>query len=92
MYYSLEYRHTLVWNPLRRFTLNGRLDVDWIQLVGFTELGRVAPEWKIDTLHQDMKWSIGAGARCMVNNIIVRADLGISPEDAIVQMFIGHPF
>ena len=92
VYYCLEYRHTLDWNPLKKFTLGGRLDVDWIQLVGFSELGRVAQEWKIDTLHKDMKFSLGTGARCMVNNIIVRADLGLSKEDAIVQLFIGHPF
>jgi len=92
VYYCLEYRHTLDWNPLKKFTLGGRLDVDWIQLVGFTELGRVAQQWKIDTLHKDMKFSLGTGARCMVNNIIVRADLGLSKEDAIVQLFIGHPF
>ena len=92
VYYALEYRHTLVWNPLQQFTLQGRLDTDWIQLLGFMELGRVAPEWKIKTLHKNMKWSYGAGLRLMINNIIVRADLGVSSEDAIVQLFIGHPF
>jgi len=28
----------------------------------------------------------------MVNAIIVRADLGVSREDSLVQLFIGHPF
>jgi hypothetical protein len=88
----LEYRHTLDWNPLKRFTFNGRLDVDWLQMVGFSEVGRVAPNWNFDELHEDIKWSLGAGIRTMVNNIIVRADMGISEEDTILQLFIGQPF
>ncbi len=90
--YGVEYRHTLPWNPLEDVTLGGRLKVDWFQLVGFGELGRVAPEWKVHTLHEDMKWCLGSGARAMVNAIIVRADLGVSREDSLVQLFIGHPF
>ena len=92
IYYGLEYRHTLRWNPLENFTLKGRLDVDWIQVVAFGELGRVAPEWEIDTLHEDMKWTLGAGVRAMANNIVVRADLGVSSEEVIAQLFIGQPF
>jgi hypothetical protein len=92
IYYGLEYRHTLNWNPLKEFTFNNRLDVDWFQLVGFSEVGRVAPDWKIDDLHEDMKWSAGAGIRTMVNSLIVRADIAASDEDAILQLFIGHPF
>lgn len=92
IYYCAEYRYTLAWNPLKDFTMNGRLDVDWFQLVGFGELGRVAPVWKADTLHRDMKWSFGGGLRMMVNSIVLRADLGISAEDYITQLFIGQPF
>jgi outer membrane protein assembly factor BamA len=92
IYYGLEYRHTLAWNPLKDFTLNKRLDVDWFQLVGFSELGRVAPNWSFDELHSDMKWSLGAGIRTMVNSIVLRADLATSEEDIFVQLFIGQPF
>ena len=92
VYYGAEYRHTLGWNPLKEITLGGRLDMDWLQLVAFGELGRVAAEWDLGTLHSHMKWSTGAGLRAMVNHLVVRADLGISEEDAIVQLFIGHPF
>jgi hypothetical protein len=92
IYYCAEYRYTLAWNPLKNFTMNGRLDVDWFQLVGFAELGRVAPAWSPDILHTDMKWCLGAGLRTEVNLIIIRADLGISKETSIVQLFIGHPF
>ena len=66
--------------------------VDWFQVAAFGELGRVAPEWEIDTLHEDMKWTLGAGVRAMANNVVVRADLGVSSEEVMVQMFIGQPF
>ncbi len=92
IYYGIEYRHTLNWNPLKSITLKGRLDVDWFQLVGFSEIGRVAPTWSLSGLHKDMKWSLGAGVRTMVNNLIIRADLAASEEDAILQLFIGQPF
>ena len=92
IYYGLEYRHMLSWNPLKDFTLKGRLDVDWFQLVGFGELGRVAPEWKFDELHKDMKWSAGVGLRSYINNLIVRLDVAKSEEDVIAQLFIGQPW
>lgn len=92
IYYALEYRHTLNWNPLEAITLKGHLDVDWIQLVGFAELGRVAPNWNFEELHSSMKWSSGIGVRVRANNIILRADFAASEEDFISQFFIGQPF
>jgi hypothetical protein len=82
----------LSWNPLKDFTLKGRLDVDWFQFVGFGELGRVAPEWDFDELHEDMKWSAGVGLRSYINNLIVRFDVATSDEDVIAQLFIGQPW
>jgi hypothetical protein len=92
IYYGVEYRHMLSWNPLKDFTLKGKLDVDWFQLVGFGELGRVAPEWDFDELHKDMKWSAGVGLRSYINNLIVRLDVAKSDEDVIAQLFIGQPW
>ncbi len=92
IYYGAEYRHIPNWNPLKDITLGNRLNVDWLQLVGFVELGRVAPAWNIETLHEDMKWNAGAGIRVLANNVIVRIDLAGSEEEALAQVFIGHPF
>ena len=39
-----------------------------------------------------MKWSAGLGLRGLVNNLVVRADLGFSDEGGEVQMMISHPF
>jgi len=92
IYYSAEYRHTLNWNPFKNFTLKGRMDVDWFQVTAFTELGRVSSHWGTQELYEDLKWTVGGGIRTMVNNIVIRADLVISEEGSIVQLFIGHPF
>lgn len=91
--YGVEYRsYTLPWNPLEDVTWAAGPRWDWFQLVGFGELGRVAPEWKVHTLHEDMKWCLGSGARAMVNAIIVRADLGVSREDSPRSALHSHPF
>jgi hypothetical protein len=92
IYYGLEYRHTLQWNPLKAITMGGKLDVDWLQLVGFGELGRVAPEWDFDELHQDMKYSAGVGLRVMLNHVIIRVDVAKSSEEVIAQLFVGQPW
>ncbi len=92
IYYGLEYRHMLAWNPLEKYTWNGKLDVDWVQLVGLGEVGRVASEWALEELHKDMKWSVGVGLRAMVNHLILRLDIAVSEEDAVAQLFIGQPW
>ena len=88
----MEYRHTFEWNPLQNFTLDNRLDVNWIQQVEFYELGRVAPDSNFNELHSNMKWSLGVGVRAMANNIILRADIVASREDTFSQLFFVHPF
>lgn len=92
IYYAAEYRHIRSRNPLRKFTFKNRLDIDWVQYVAFAELGRVAPKWRLDDLHSDMRWSVGAGVRAMVNHIIVRLDYAFSDEASSGQLFIGQPF
>ena len=56
------------------------------------ELGRVAEHWNVAELHQDMKWSAGAGLRLFVNQLLVRVDVGFSQEGHEVQMMVSHPF
>jgi hypothetical protein len=63
-----------------------------LQFVGFAELGRVSPEWHLETMHDDMKWDAGVGIRAWINNILTRVDIGYSSEGAGVQVTIGHPF
>ena len=90
--YTLEYRYLLDWNPLKDVTMKGKLDVAWFQVVPFVEVGRVAPTWDLKTLHESMKVDGGVGIRTMINNIVVRIDLGMGDEGFATQMFISHPF
>jgi hypothetical protein len=93
IYYGAELRLIPRWNPLGEIGWLKRLArIDWIQLVGFAEAGRVAPHWNLSELHSDMKWSAGLGLRAFVNGLIVRADVGVSREGGEVQMMVSHPF
>ena len=93
IYSGVELRLIPRWNPLGEIDWLRRLArVDWIQLVGFAEAGRVAPHWNLSDLHTDMKWSAGLGLRAFVNGLVVRADVGFSREGGEVQMMVSHPF
>ena len=91
--YSAELRLTPEWNPFPRWTsLQDRVAVQWLQLAAFVEFGRVAPEWELDTLHEDMNWSVGAGLRFFAKGLVLRLDLGVTDEGSRVQMMVGNPF
>jgi hypothetical protein len=66
--------------------------VQWLQYVAGLELGRVADEFDLATLHSEMKIGGLLGLRAMVNTLVVRADVGISDEGGAVQMTIDQPF
>lgn len=90
--YTLEYRYLLDSNPLKNVTMKGKLDVAWFELVPFVEVGRVAPAWNLQTLHESMKVDGGVGIRAMINYIVVRIDAAMGSEGFATQMFISHPF
>jgi hypothetical protein len=93
IYYSAEYRMIPRWNPLARSRwVQERFGVEWIQLVPFAELGRVAPSWDLGELHSSMKWDLGFGLRALAKGLLVRLDLAGSPEGVGVQMMVDHPF
>jgi hypothetical protein len=90
--YQLEYRHVPTDNPLARIRLLDPLQIQWIQYIGFLEVGRVAEHWNLDALHKAMKTSYGFGARAFALGLVVRADVAFSNEGTFVQMFIGQTF
>jgi hypothetical protein len=93
IYYGAEYRMIPRWNPFTSWRwLQERLGVDWIQLVPFAELGRVAPSWNVGELHSSMKWDLGFGVRALAKGVLVRVDVAGSPEGGAVQMMVEHPF
>ncbi|HQX23622.1 MAG TPA: hypothetical protein PLI00_05000 [Pseudomonadota bacterium] len=90
--YTLEYRYTTVRNLLGWIGFLDRFGIDFTQLVGFVEAGRVAPEFDLGELHEDMKFTYGAGLRASAKGLIVRADFGASDEGLQIQMFVSQPF
>ena len=93
IYYTAEMRLTPHWNPFDSFPeLQKRLGIEWIQVVPFGEIGRVADSYDLEELHTDMKWSAGIGIRAWAQGFVVRADTAFSDEGVRVQMMIGQPF
>ncbi|UCD56923.1 MAG: BamA/TamA family outer membrane protein, partial [Candidatus Hydrogenedentota bacterium] len=92
IYYAAELRLIPEWNPLAEISFLEFLEIDWIQLVPFVEVGRVARGWNISELHSDMKWDAGFGLRLMAKRLVLRADAAASEEGFGVQMMVGHPF
>jgi hypothetical protein len=93
MYYSAELRTIPKWNPFDQWpTIQEYVGVEWIQLAPFAELGRVAPEWELDSLHSDMQWCAGIGLRVWAKGLLARIDTAFSDEGVGVQMMISQPF
>lgn len=93
IYYSAEYRLIPKWNPFENWPwLQKYVGVEWIQLVPFAEIGRVAPKWNVQELHSDMKWDAGFGLRLWAKGLVVRVDAAVSEEDVGIQMMVNHPF
>ncbi len=81
------------WNPFTKMrTVQEYLGVQWLQFVPFVEIGRVAPEWDLEELHSDMKWSAGLGLRAWAKGIVVRVDTAVSDEGVGVMMMVSQPF
>ncbi|MGF1758746.1 BamA/TamA family outer membrane protein [Photobacterium sagamiensis] len=89
--YSAEMRLTTQWNP-HRWQLLRSLDVDWVQVVPFAEIGRVADSWSASELHKDMKWDLGIGFRFMMHKAVFRAEFATSEDSWSSWMMVGQPF
>ncbi|MCA0937666.1 hypothetical protein LCL85_19165 [Vibrio alginolyticus] len=92
IHYSLEYRALPDWQPLEDIPVINYYDMPWWQWVAFAELGRVADEYNIKTLHKDMKWTIGGAMRIQVEGIVVRAELAKAADEGTFRVMINQPF
>lgn len=92
IYYSVEYRVIPKSNLMRKLGFLDFVNLQWWEIATFAEIGRVAPEWDIDELHDSMKSDIGVSLRIMANNDIGRLDLVWSEDDAAAWLMYGHPF
>ncbi len=93
VYYGAELRMIPEWNFLDRIAwVQEHVGVEWIQLVGFAEAGRVAPEYDFGELHDDLRWDAGVGLRLWAKGLVGRVDVAYSDEGLAVQMMVGQPF
>lgn len=92
IYTTAEYRYTPKWNPIANVSWLQFLKLDWFQLVGFVEGGRVAEEYSLDVLFSDWKVDGGVGLRAMVAGGVVRFDVAASEEETSAWVMFGHPF
>ena len=91
LYGAAEVRVIPDFNPLTGGILRP-LEIDWIQLVAFAEVGRVAPTWSMTNWTQDLKWDAGVGFRFMARRTVVRIDTAWSEETWGMWVMVGHPF
>ena len=92
IYYSAEYRVIPKSDLLRRITFLEFANLEWWEIAVFYELGRVAPKWDFEELHDSMKHDVGLSLRVMADHDIGRLDIVWSDEDTIAWLMYGHPF
>lgn len=90
--YSAEYRVVPEWQPLGDLPVFNWYQVPWWQWVLFADVGRVADDYDLATLHQDMKWSAGAAMRFQVEGIVVRSEMAVGSEEGMFRVMINQPF
>lgn len=89
-YATAEYRTIIKYNPLRKNDLIP-VAVDWFQLVGFIEAGRVNDQYNFDLL-SDMKYDVGLSLRAMAAQLPIRLDVAYGNEGINIWAMIQHPF
>lgn len=92
IYYSTEYRTTLRWNPASEFDLLKPMEIRWLQLAYFGELGNVAPSYNPGDLHDRMKYDVGIGLRMSIKGAIARIDYARAPHNSGLWFMIGQAF
>ncbi|QIZ78122.1 BamA/TamA family outer membrane protein [Ferrimonas lipolytica] len=92
IYTTAEYRHTLKYNPADHVAWFRKIRMDWVQLVGFVEAGRVGEAYTSDELLQDLHVDYGMSVRTMLAGMVVRFDLAKSDETTNFWVMAKHPF
>lgn len=92
IYGSAEYRYTLKYNPIEDVNWLKFLKIDWFQLVGFVEAGRVGAEYTASELLKDLKYDAGFSLRFLAAGLVVRTDIAVSEEGSNTWVMVDHPF
>lgn len=92
IYGAVEYRYTLKYNPIEDINWLRFLKLDWFQLVGFAEVGRVGASYSANELLTDMKYDVGGSIRALVAGLVVRIDIAQSAEGVNAWFMVDQPF
>ncbi len=92
IYGAVEYRYTLKYNPIENIKWLKFMKLDWFQLVGYVEAGRVGAHYTTDALLKDVKTDVGFSLRALTAGVVVRADIATSDEGVSVWVMVDHPF
>lgn len=92
IYTAAEYRYTLKWNPVANIRWLNFLKMDWLQVVGFIEGGRVANEYNLSKLLSDWKVDAGVGFRGMLAGGVLRVDIAGCEEGMTTWVMFNQPF
>ncbi|WP_331283788.1 hypothetical protein [Shewanella colwelliana] len=90
--YSAEYRMQPKWQPLTTLPIFNLYHIPWWQWTLFAETGQVSDEFTVESLHQDMKWTLGAGIRFEVEGVVVRTDFAVSEQGGQFWVMVNQPF
>jgi len=90
IYGTAEYRAVLDWNPFRKNDYIP-VTVDWFQLVGFIEAGRVNDRYSND-LFNNMQFDAGISLRAMAAQTPVRFDIAYGEEGTNFWIMVFQPF
>ncbi|WP_428617299.1 hypothetical protein [Shewanella sp.] len=90
--YAAEYRVQPKWQPLKTWPLFNLFEIPWWQWTLFAEVGKVSDEFSLDSLHSQMKGTLGAGIRFEVEGVVVRTDLAFGEEEGQFWIMVNQPF
>lgn len=90
--YTAEYRVMPEWQPLGSWPIFSLYNIPWWQWVVFSDVGRVADEYNLKTLHEDMKWSTGGAIRFQVEGVVVRTEMAWGNDESLFRVMVNQPF
>ncbi len=92
IYYTAELRLMPQWVGFRNWPLIRALPIRWWQATLFGEVGRVAGEYDLGTLHDDMNTTLGLSMRLMIGSQVMRFEFAHGDEANQFWFLVGQPF
>lgn len=89
-YATTEYRAIIDYNPFKNNDFDS-VPIEWLQVVGFVEAGRVHDQYNFDLL-SNMKYDVGVSLRAMVVELPIRFDVAYGSEGTNMWLMVNQPF